>query len=125
MLRKITKTITTDASGNATVVIGKNIRGYIVALYYRPGTLDTGADLTVTVTGTGAPILTKVNLGTGNSWLYPRALPTNANSATGPLGTVPAEKIPIVDDTVTFVVVQGGNTLTGAVDLIWDDGRIS
>lgn len=125
MLRKITKTITCNASGVATVTIGTNIRGYLHALYYRPGTIDTGADLTVTVTGTGAPILTKVNLGTGNSWLYPRALPTNANSATGPLGTIPSEQIPIVDDTVTFGVAQGGNGGVGAVDLIWDDGRIS
>ena len=125
MLRTITKAITTDASGNATVVIGKNIRGYLHALFYRPGTLATGTDLTITVTGTGAPVLTKVNLGTGNSWLYPRALPTNANSATGPLGTVPTERIPIIDDTVTLVAAQGGNTLTGAIDLIWDDGRIS
>lgn len=125
MLRKITKAITTNASGAATVTIGQNIRGYIVALYYRPGTLDTGADVVVTVTGTGAPVLTKSNLGTGNSWLYPRALPTNANAATGPLGTVPSERIPIIDDTVTFALTSGGNTLTGAVDLIWDDGRIS
>lgn len=125
MLRKITKTITTNASGAATVTIGSNLRGYIVALYYRPGTLDTGADLTVTVTGTGAPVLTKVNLGTGNSWLYPRAKPSIANDATGGLNSTPSALIPLVDDTVTFVVAQGGNTLTGAVDLIWDDGRIS
>lgn len=125
MLRKITKAIVTDASGNATVVIGQNIRGYLHALYYRPGTIVTGADLTITATTTGAPILTKVNLGTGNSWLYPRALPTNANSATGPLGTVPSERIPLLDESVTLVVAQGGNTLTGAIDLIWDDGRIS
>ncbi len=125
MLRTISKAIVTDASGNATVVIGQKIRGLLHALFYRPGTIVTGADLTITVTGTGAPILTKVNLGTGNSWLYPRALVTNANSATGPLGTVPTALIPIVDDTVTVVVAQGGNVTTGAIELIWDDGRIS
>lgn len=125
MLRKITKAITTDASGNATVTIGDKIRGYVHALYYRPGTIVTGADLTITATTTGAPILTKVNLGTGNSWLYPRAKPSIANDATGGLGTVPSERIPLLDESVTLVVAQGGNTLTGAIDLIWDDGRIS
>lgn len=125
MLRKITKTVTCNASGVASVTIGTNIRGLLHALYYRPTTMDTGADLTVTVTGTGAPILTKINLGTGNSWLYPRAKPSIANDATGGLNSTPSALIPIVDDTVTFAVVQGGNGGIANVDLIWDDGRIS
>ena len=113
-------TITTNASGAATVYLGSKLRGYLVALFYRPGTLDTGADLTVTAEDSGAPILTKVNLGTGNSWLYPRALPTNANSATGPLGTVPSERIPLMKERIKVVVAQGGNTLTGTIEAIYE-----
>lgn len=113
-------TITTDASGNATVFLGSKIRGYLVALFYRPGTLDTGADLTVTCETSEAPILTKVNLGTGNSWLYPRALPTNANSATGPLGTVPSERIPLMKERIQVVVAGGGNTLTGTIEALYE-----
>ena len=123
MLHKITVAITTNSSGVASVVAGSKIRGFVYALFYRPGTLDTGADFTISVTGSGAPILTKVNLGTGNSWLYPRAKPTIANDATGGLGTVPSVPIPLINDTITIAVVQGGNTLTGAMDIIIDDGR--
>ena|SRR3990167_2904303 len=120
MLHKVSTAIVTDASGNATVYIGSKLRGYLVALIYRPGTLETGADLTVTAETSGAPILTKVNLGTGNSYLYPRALPTNANSATGPLGTVPSERIPLVNERIKVVVAQGGNALAGTIEAIYE-----
>jgi hypothetical protein len=113
-------TITTDASGDATVYLGSKLRGYLVALFYRPGTLATGADLTVTAEDSGAPILTKANLGTANSYLYPRALPTNANSLTGPLGTVPSELIPLVNERIKVVVAQGGNTLTGSIEAVFE-----
>src|SRR3990167_92145 len=118
MLHKVSTTILTDASGDATVYMGSRLRGYLVVLSYRPGTLATGADLTVTAETSGAPILTKMNLGTGNSWLYPRALPTNANSATGPLGTVPSERIPLVNERIKVVVAGGGNTLTGSIEAV-------
>jgi hypothetical protein len=123
MLHKITVAITTNASGVASVVAGGKIRGFLYALYYRPGTIETGADFTITVTGTGAPILTKSNLGTGNSWLYPRAKPTIANDATGGLNAAPTVPIPLINDTITIAVAQGGNTLTGAMDILIDDGR--
>ena len=113
-------TITTDASGAATVYLGSKLRGYLVALLYKPGTLDTGADLTITCETTLIPILTKSNLGTGNSFLYPRALPTNANSATGALGTVPTERIPLSSERIKVVVAQGGNTLAGTIQAIYE-----
>src|SRR5688572_29633620 len=113
-------TITTDASGDATVYLGSVLRGYLVALFYRPGTLATGADLTITGETSGVPILSKSNLGTENSFLYPRALPTNANSLTGPLGTVPAERIPLVKERIKVVVAQGGNALTGSIEAIYE-----
>lgn len=113
-------TITTDTNGDATVYLGSALRGYLVALIYKPGTIVTGADLTITTETTLLPILTKVNLGTGNSFLYPRALPTNANSATGPLGTVPSERIPLYKERIKVVVAQGGNTLTGTIQAIYE-----
>lgn len=113
-------TITTDAGGAATVYLGSKIRGYLIALFYRPGTLDTGADLTITGENSGVPILTKANLGTGNSWLFPRALPTNANSATGPLGTIPSERIPLMNEKIKVVVAQGGNVLSGTIEAIYE-----
>lgn len=120
MLHKVSTTITTDASGNATVYLGSKLKGYLVALNYFPGDLATGTDLTITAETSGAPILTKVNMGTANSYLYPRALPTNANSATGPLGTVPTERIPLMGERIKVVVAGGGNTLTGSIEAVYE-----
>ena len=120
MLHKVSAAITTDSGGNATVYLGSKIRGYLVSLFYRPGTIVTGADLTVTAETSGAPILTKVNLGTANSYLYPRALPTNANSLTGPLGTVPSERIPLMNERIKVVVAAGGDTLTGSIEAVYE-----
>lgn len=114
------KTITTNASGAAEVYLGTKIKGYLVALIYKPGTLDTGADLTITAETSLLPILTKSNLGTGNSFLYPRAKPTIANDATGGLGTVPSEKIPLMGERIKVVVASGGNTLTGTIEAIYE-----
>ena len=116
-------TITTDASGDATVYIGSKLRGTLYALIYKPGTIVTGADLTITTETTLQPILTKVNLGTGNSFLYPRAKPTIANDATGGLGTVPSVPVPLCSERIKVVVAQGGNTLTGTIEAIYDDLR--
>jgi len=120
MLHKVSTAITTAADGSATVYLGSKIRGYLVALVYRPGTIVTGADLTITGETTGVPILTKSNLGTANSFLYPRALPTSANSSTGALGTVPSERIPLFNERIKVVVAQGGDTLTGSIEAIYE-----
>lgn len=124
MLHKIAPvTILTDSGGNATVYLGSKIRGTLYALIYRPGTLVTGADMTITAETTGAPILTKLNLGTDPSWLYPRAKPSIANDATGGLGTVPSVPVPLINERIKVVVAQGGNALTGTIEAIIDDGR--
>lgn len=133
MLQRVTTAIVTDTGGDATVYLGSRLRGYLHSLIYRPGTLATGADLTITTqeavpanppagysAPAGTPILTKVNLGTGNSFLYPRAKPTIANDATGGLGSVPSERIALVNERIKVVVAQGGNTLTGSIEAIYE-----
>jgi hypothetical protein len=135
MLQRVSTPIVTNASGDATVYLGSRLRGRLHMIIYRPGTLDTGADLTITAVQnplappsgpasptipTGTPILTKLNMGTADSFLYPRGLPTNANSLTGPLGTIPSELIPLVQERIKVVVAQGGNVLTGSIEAIYD-----
>lgn len=132
MLQRVSTAIVTNAGGDATVYLGDRLRGRLHMIIYRPGTLVTGADLTITAEQNpanppagytrpaGTPILTKSNLGTVESFLYPRALPTNANSLTGPLGTIPSELIPLVNERIKVVVAQGGNALTGSIEAIYD-----
>ena len=112
--------IVTDASGAATVYLTHSINrkpnGFLVALKYTPGTLDTGADLTITGESSGIPIITKANAGTSNVFYYPRAL--NNAVADGAASTANVELIPIKDERIKVVVAQGGNAGAGSIEAI-------
>ena len=112
--------ILTDSSGNATVYLTHSINrapnGFLVAIKYTPGTLDTGADLTITGEDSGIPILTKANAGTSNVFYYPRAL-LNA-VADGAASTNPSEFIPIENERIKVVIAQGGNAGAGSIKAI-------
>jgi hypothetical protein len=112
--------IVTDASGNATVYLShglnRKLNGFLVALKYTPGTLDTGADLTITGEDSGIPIMTKLNAGTSAVFYYPRALVNQV--ADGAAGASGLERIPIRDERIKVVVAQGGNTLAGSIEAI-------
>lgn len=109
--------ILTDASGDATVYIqpsrNNNLNGFLVELKYVPGTIATGADLTIT-TESGRPIMTKSNAGTSTVWYMPRAL-LNA-VADGAESTNPSEFIPIKDERIKVVVAQGGSGGEGSIE---------
>lgn len=109
--------ILTDASGDATVYIqpslNNNLNGFLVELKYVPGTIATGADLTIT-TESGRPIMTKSNAGTSTVWYMPRAL-LNA-VADGAESTNPSEFIPIKDERIKVVVAQGGSGGAGSIE---------
>lgn len=112
--------ITTDASGNATVYLthGENrkLNGFLVALKYTPGTIATGADLTITGDSSGIPIMTKADAGTSNVFYYPRAL-LNA-VADGAAASNASEFIPIKDERIKIVLAQGGNGGVGSIEAI-------
>lgn len=120
MFSSAKETIVTNASGDATVYLthglNRKLNGFLVALKYTPGTLDTGADLTITGEDSGIPILTKANAGTSIVFYYPRAL-LNA-VADGAESTNPSEFIPIKDERIKVVVASGGNILTGTIEAI-------
>jgi len=110
--------ILTDASGDATVYIShaqsRGVNGFLVMLKYTPGTLATGADLTITGEASGVPILTVTNAGTDNVFYYPRALNNAvADAAAGSAGT---EFIPIKDERIKVVIAQGGNAGAGSIE---------
>lgn len=110
---EVSATITTDASGDATVYIGSNLRGRVHALKYAPGTIDTGGDLTITGERTGVPILTKADCGTATVFYYPRALVTEAPDGTA--GTDAFADILVIEERIKVVVAQGGATKTGTI----------
>lgn len=120
MIVRYKETITTNSSGAATVYLapGANtpINGLLLGLIYKPGTLDTGADLTITGETSGTPILTITNAGTSNKYWYPRAL--NHAVADGTASSTSTEVIPICDERIKVVVAQGGNALTGTIEAL-------
>lgn len=120
MLERIKATITTDASGNATVYITPGLNsvpdGLLLALLYRPGDLDTGTDLTITGETTGIAILTITNAGTSNKDWQPRAL--SHAVADGTASSTATELIPIAKERIKVVVASGGNTKTGTIEAV-------
>ncbi len=120
MFSSAIESIVTDASGNATVYLShgpnRKLNGFLVALKYTPGTLATGADLTITGESSGIPIMVKADAGTSVVFYYPRAL--NNAVADGAAGSVPGEFIPIKDERIKVVVAQGGNAGAGSIEAI-------
>lgn len=112
--------IVTNSSGAATVHLthglSRKLNGFLVCIKYTPGTIDTGADLTITGEESGIPILTKANAGTSVVFYYPRAL-INA-VADGAEAASPSEYIPIKDDRIQVVIANGGDTKTGSIEVI-------
>ena len=116
MLVTVKTDIVTDASGDATVYLanGKTINGLLMSMKYIPGSIATGADLTITGETTGRPILTVTDAGTSNVFYYPRALLNEvADASAGISGT---EIIPIVNERIKVVVAQGGNGGAGSIE---------
>lgn len=112
--------IVCDASGNATVYLTHGLNrppnGFVVALKYTPGTIATGADLTITGEDSGIPVMSKTDAGTSTVFYYPRAL-LNA-VADGAASTNASEFIPIKNERIKVVVAQGGNGGAGSIEAI-------
>lgn len=118
MIESVSTEIVTDASGNATVFlthgINRAVRGLLLVLKYDPGTIEAGADLTITGEKTGIPILTITNAGTVVRFFYPRALLNEISN--GDEGISGTEIIPIQNERIKVVVAQGGNAKAGSIE---------
>lgn len=114
LLQEYTVPITTHVSdGTATVYLGSRIRGRIVALKYSPGTIATGADLTITGATTGVPILIKANAGTSDVWFYPKELVSK--NTDGADATDAFTDIWVYLEPIKVAVAQGGNSKVGTI----------
>ena len=113
--------ITTNGSGAATVNAVHAILGRLFCIEYRPGTIATGATVTVTCEGAASkPLLTKANAGTSDSWYYPRDLVHAITDGSALVGTSGGDReLPLLNGTPRVVVASGGATLTGAVTLYY------
>ena len=116
MLTQYTATITTNGSGAATVYLGDQVRGRIICFKYAPGTIDTGADLTITGETSAVAILTKADAGTATVWYYPLAIANQvSDGAASAISEVP---VWVYVEKIKVVVAQGGDTKTGTIT-VW------
>lgn len=121
--------ITTAADGSATVgqsttTAKPAIIGELFAIKYMPGTIDTGATITVTcVAGDGSakPLLTKATAGTANLWFYPRDLVHAVADGAALTGTSGGDRTePLLDGQIKIVVASGGNGGVGSVTVYYE-----
>jgi hypothetical protein len=114
---------TCSAGGALTVNDTKNIMGKLYAILYKPGTLDTGATITLTCQGIFAkPLLTKANAGTADTLYYPRDLVHGVADGAALTGTSGGDRVPpLLDGTLRFVVASGGISMTGGVVIYYED----
>lgn len=115
--------IDVDASGDATDY-SQPIIGLLHALVYVPGTLDTGADLTVTDDVSGHALITVTNGGTSTVVLMPRGATVdtvNAASLYEPSTGEPVEDLLPIISRVKVVTAAGGVSTSGSLYVVWQD----
>lgn len=121
-MRSISLTLNTHASTGAATTTGeRKIFGRLYAIEYRPGTIATGATLTITCEGRGSkPLLAKASAGTADSWYYPRDLVHAVADGAALTGTSGGDRcMPILDGAPKAVIASGDNSKTGYVVLYY------
>jgi hypothetical protein len=112
--------IVTDSGGNATVV-GSAVLAKLFAIEYKPGSIVTGATLTLTCEGdTSKALFSKAGMGTTNVVYYPRDV-VHDNAGTALTGTAGGDRIqPLMTGFPKVVVSGGGNIMSGELILYYD-----
>ena len=110
-------------SGGAATVYSRGFIGLLYGFVYVPGTLDTGADLTITEEASGAALLTVTNAGTSTIVKLPRAPIVDAVNAASlyAAGGEPVEDLYPIVSRVKCVVAQGGASKAGVLYVVWEE----
>jgi hypothetical protein len=112
--------IVCDGSGDATVNGPTNVCGILYAIEYLPGSIATGATVTVTSQGFMArTLLVKASAGTSNTTFYPRDL---SNKTSDGSALTDQQTLPLISGVLRVVVASGGNGGKGSVRIYyWTD----
>jgi hypothetical protein len=115
-----------EATNLAATVLGDHaVCGKLYAIEYQPGTIDTGATVTVTCNGpngSSKPLLTKTTAGTANAWFYPRDLEHAVADGAALTGTTGGDRaLPLLNGVPQLVIGSGGTTFKGRVILYYED----
>lgn len=121
-MRTITlKLVTHVSTGAATTNGERSIFGQLYAIEYRPGTIDTGATVTVTCEGASSKaLLTKASAGTADTFYYPRDIVHAVADGAALTGTSGGDRdLPVLNGTPKVVIASGANSKTGYVTLYY------
>ena len=115
-MRVITVSVTTNTAG-AGNSLSNAVVGKLYAIEYQPGTIDTGATVTLTCeSDTTKALLTKATAGTSNVDYYPRDLVHAVADGAALTGTSGGDRaLPILSGRLKFAVASGGAVATGKV----------
>jgi hypothetical protein len=124
-MRSRTFILATGADDGAASATSGPVLGKLFAIKYMPGTIDTGATLTVTCVNADAsskPMLTKANAGTSNAWFYPLDIPHKVEDGGVLTATAGGDRVqPILDGILTVVIASGGNSKLGKAVVYYED----
>lgn len=125
-MKEIFLTLKTGASdGAASTDATMAVLGKLYAIEYQPGTIDTGATLTVTCkgpNGSSKALLTKASAGTSNVWFYPRDLVNAVADGAALTGTAGGDRAcPILQGVVNAAIASGANSKTGYCIVYYED----
>ena len=120
-MKSVLLSITTAAGGGATVTAPTAVTGRLYSIAYYPGTIDTGATVTVTCEGAGSkPLLTKATAGTTNSWYYPRDIVHAVADGAALTGTSGGDRaLPILSGKPQVVIASGGAAASGSLEVYY------
>lgn len=122
--QKQTISVTTDASGDATVY-SSPVSGKIAQVYYvkaGSGNFDDGVDFAITVESTGEGVWTENNVNASAGRAPRLATHTNAGAAAlyAAGGVAVLDHIRLANDRVKFVISSGGDTKNGSFILVME-----
>jgi hypothetical protein len=115
-MRTVIVEVTTIADGSGSA-FGDSVVGILYAAEYQPGSIATGATITLTCESDSTkPLLTKANAGTANAWFYPRDLVHAVADGAALTGTSGGDRVaPVLHGRLKVAIASGGDTKTGKV----------
>jgi hypothetical protein len=124
-MRSVTLDLTTHASTGAASATSRQVFGKLYAVKYEPGTIATGATLTLTCVHPNAsskPLLTKATAGTSVCWFYPLDIPHAVADGAVLTATAGGDRVqPILDGAITAAIASGDNSKVGRVVVYYED----
>ena len=124
-VRRVTVTVTTDASGAATVYSDLVEHGLLSQIRYVKAVsngFDAGVDFTLTAEATGETLWSELNVD-ADATRAPRQAthsPAGVAALYAAAGTAVNDKIALANDRVKIVIAAGGATKTGTFHLIFE-----